>query len=258
MFFFISSLDNPHVKGFPVHVFVKKNGFADEQIHRIKKKIVQNIKHSGFLVPYIFSDGDGLEQKTQNLIMKSWLPLLLENIKDIELSENFLIKNNFFNFSLPLSNGDDFLSYTDGMHLLKRMRYEVVNRIYLFLVKYDGKKYQKVSFYLPEFQKLVSSKCGKFVFSSNGLTKMDDDYPHLIFGEDMCQFILTILLTNKDQNIKRIAFKWLIFCIIGCSLDLLVNGNKAIPEENHFSVVILGFFLMFQIERKTCNSQYLP
>ena len=91
-----------------------------------------------------------------------------------------------------------------------------------------------------------------YVFLSSSQTKMDDDYPHLMFGEKVCSFLLNESFSNNN-NIKKASTKWLIFSIIGNSLDMILNGNEFIKKENTFKAISLGFFLMYHVYKQTVS-----
>ena len=151
--FYVSSLDHKDVREFPIHVVIKKNGFSDRLVHIVKRKIIKDITSCGYYIPYTFSDGDGLDQQFQNRMIDAWLPKLIKNLQSIEKCEFILNNDCFYNFQIQSNEDDDeCLLLSDGMHLSKRIRYEVVNRQNLFLVRPNNGKTQFASFYLQDFQ----------------------------------------------------------------------------------------------------------
>ena len=81
------------------------------------------------------------------------LPKLIKNLQSIEKCEFILNNDCFYNFQIQSNEDDDeCLLLSDGSHLSKRIRYEVVNRQNLFLVRPNNGKTQFASFYLQDFQ----------------------------------------------------------------------------------------------------------
>ena len=185
--FYLDSIDRIEIKDVPIFIYIKKNGFANEQIHEIKTKLVRIIKECGFTLEFVFSDGDGIEQDHQISLLKLWQPILENNCESYLIDGFVEIIDCFFNFMIPLTGGLDFICITDGMHLHKRIRYEIVNRKSLILARYFQGSFQKVSFYVPELQKILKNLCPEYVFCTPSRPKWTI-------------IILTLCLSRKSVN----------------------------------------------------------
>lgn len=187
--FYLASLDRLNISDVPIFIYVKKNGFANPKVHEIKEKFAKTIISCGYSIPYIFSDGDSIDQNQQMKIQNLWNPILLQNCECIFNDIAIQIDNCFFNFPIQVDNGLFYLGITDGMHLLKRIRYEIMNQLNLYLVRNFEGSIQITTFYVPEFQSIVKDECPDFVFCREQQTKMDDDYPHELFKCKMCPYL---------------------------------------------------------------------
>lgn len=158
-------------------------------------------------MPYVFSDGDGIDQNNQVEIQKLWEPLLKQNCEMFFKDEVIMIDQFFFNFPISIEKEINFLCNSDGMHILKRIRYEAVNHHELTLARQFNDSIQIVTFYVLDFRKIVKGFCPDYIFSNDPQTKMDDEYPHLLFGGKMCEYLVNqAVLHQKDEDGKN-AFK---------------------------------------------------
>ncbi|KAK8834885.1 hypothetical protein M9Y10_025287 [Tritrichomonas musculus] len=190
--------------------------------------------------------------------MELWLPKLNENFAAYYRNEAIPESEYFYNFELMNKDETDYLSFTDRMHLSKRMRYEIANIQNLFLVRNLNGYMQTASFLVLEFRQIIDPIVPSFIFNSSIQSKMDDDYLNALFGGKVCGYLLNAAFHHQDCRIRKISTKWFFFCVIGCSLDLILNGNDEILEKYYFKVLLLGFFSMIHIQKNTCHKTNHP
>lgn len=161
IFTFIIEPLNTNLHSFPVHVIIKEDGFADEQIGFIRNEIIKKLTIKNMNFGFMSSDGDKYFDHDHEAAFKKYEALLESGAKFDELVS--VVGESIKVSPWPIS---------DPFHLVKRVRVNCLSDgIGISLLeKFDPK----------EFENFVTSK--SCIRDTSSLGSMKDSYPLTLFG----------------------------------------------------------------------------
>ena len=158
--FYVEPIE-PHLKSFPVHVYIKEDGFADDTIGFIQSYLVSKLKDFNINCLFTSSDGDHFYDNFHNAVFDEYKTVLENGGTFQSIIEK--VKELFSNGPWPLS---------DPLHLLKTIRTKTLFRNVGLSILEEFKIQELYNF-------LQNEKC---ISDSSSQGSMKDSYPLTLFN----------------------------------------------------------------------------
>ena len=195
-FFFVQPI-NVNLKPFPIHIYLKGNGSASDQVISLIEDILKILKEKHITVDFVATDGDHKYDQFHEDFFEIIFNLHKSNMSFKQIID-YISKSNIIR--VPIS---------DFLHLLKILRSN--------LVKYGLVTENKNSITVTK-ESLMTYEMGKSIFDLSSHGKMKDNYPLEIFSSK-----------NILNAIEKNDYAFIFYSL---PINLLINSIRN-PDLSH-------------------------